>query len=120
MTDKPDSTDPRESPGTALGQFFSELRQRRVLGTVAIYIPIAWGTIKILSFLVDRYGGPDNLVDATLAFIMAGFPIAMVHAWYFDVGRGCIIRAPASSIIGASKTPLSSCDGRKRTTPGHC
>ena len=66
--------------------FFAELKRRRV-GKVAIaYGAIAWAVTEASSVVLPALHVPDWAMTFIVIFLMAGFPIAMVLAWVFDVG----------------------------------
>lgn len=74
--------------------FVSELRRRRVLRVAAIYGAAAW----IITEVTDTVGPLFFLPDWTTRFVVialaAGFPIAMIMAWVFDVGPQGLERTP--------------------------
>ncbi|NJD30663.1 MAG: tetratricopeptide repeat protein [Gammaproteobacteria bacterium] len=66
--------------------FLSELKRRRV-GKVAIaYGAIAWGVTEASSVVFPALHVPEWAMTFVVVFLMAGFPVAMVLAWIFDVG----------------------------------
>ena len=66
--------------------FFAELKRRRV-GKVAIaYGAIAWGVTEASSVVFPALHVPEWAMTVVVVFLMAGFPIAMILAWIFDVG----------------------------------
>lgn len=66
--------------------FFAELKRRRV-GKVAIgYGAIAWAVTEGASVVFPALHLPDWTMTFIVVFLLAGFPVAMVLAWIFDVG----------------------------------
>jgi TolB-like protein/tetratricopeptide (TPR) repeat protein len=66
--------------------FFAELKRRRV-GKVAIgYGAVAWMVTEASSVVLPALRLPEWTVTFVVVFLMAGFPIAMIMAWVFDVG----------------------------------
>ena len=83
--------------------FFEEFKRRRV-GKVAIaYLAIAWAVTEASSVVLPALHVPEWTVTFVVVFLLAGFPVAMVLAWIFDVGPEGIERteplagAPASA-----------------------
>lgn len=74
-------------------QILDELLKRRVLTSALIYVPFAWVTTEVLTFLFDKFSAPIWAEDLTAAAFVAGFPTVMVLAWTFDVGPAGITRA---------------------------
>jgi TolB-like protein len=85
--------------------FLAELKRRRV-GKVAIaYGAIAWAVTEASSVVLPALRVPEWAMTFIVIFLMAGFPIAMVLAWVFDVGPEGIQRtepmaqsAPAAQV----------------------
>jgi TolB-like protein/Tfp pilus assembly protein PilF len=85
--------------------FLAELKRRRV-GKVAIaYGAIAWAVTEASSVVLPALHVPEWAMTFIVIFLMAGFPIAMVLAWVFDVGPEGIQRteplpqsAPAAQV----------------------
>lgn len=66
--------------------FFSELKRRRV-GKVALgYGAVAWMVTEASSVVMPALRLPEWTVTFVVVFLMAGFPVAMIMAWVFDVG----------------------------------
>jgi TolB-like protein/tetratricopeptide (TPR) repeat protein len=66
--------------------FFSELKRRRV-GKVALgYGGVAWLVTEASSVVLPALRLPEWTVTFVVVFLLAGFPVAMIIAWVFDVG----------------------------------
>ena len=81
-------------------QFFSELRKRRVLTSALLYVPFAWITTEVLTFLFEKFPVPVWADDLVAAAFVAGFPAFMVLAWTFDLGPEGLTRTSASRAQG--------------------
>ena len=81
-------------------QIISELRKRRVFTSALFYVPFAWITTEVLTFLFDKFPVPVWADDLVAAAFVAGFPAFMVLAWTFDVGPEGITRTTASRAQG--------------------
>jgi hypothetical protein len=82
--------------------FFAELKRRRV-GKVAIgYGAIAWAVTEGCSVVFPALRLPDWTMTFIVVFLLAGFPVAMVLAWIFDVGPEGIQRTEALPGAGPS------------------
>lgn len=65
--------------------FFSELARRRV-GRVAVgYAVTAWVLIEVSDVVFPRLGLPEWGVTFLILTAVAGFPVAVALAWFFDV-----------------------------------
>jgi TolB-like protein len=76
-------------------QLIEELRRRKVVTSALFYVPIAWVTTEVLTFLFDKFSMPASADNLVAAAFVAGFPAFMVLAWTFDVGPQGIVRTTA-------------------------
>jgi TolB-like protein len=81
-------------------QIFGELRKRRVFPSALLYVPFAWFTTEVLTFLFERFSVPPWATDLVAAAFVAGFPAFMVLAWTFDIGQEGFTRTSASRTQG--------------------
>jgi TolB-like protein/Tfp pilus assembly protein PilF len=77
-------------------RFWSELRRRRVVGVVLIYVPGAWVVAQAAALVLDAFSAEHYLRFVVTALI-AGLPVAIVLAWVFDITPSGIQRTPARS-----------------------
>jgi TolB-like protein len=71
----------------------SELKRRRVLNTAVIYVVAAWLALQVVEVLSDA-GLPPDFLRILLAILVAGFPIALIGGWFFDISREGISKTP--------------------------
>ena len=72
--------------------FLAEIKRRRV-GRVAIaYGAVAWAVTESASVVLPALGVPEWAMTFIVVFLLAGFPIAMVLAWVFDISSEGIQR----------------------------
>lgn len=81
-------------------QLFTELRKRRVLTSALFYVPFAWITAEVLTFLFARFRVSPWADDLVAAAFVAGLPASLVLAWTFDIGPDGITRTSASRTQG--------------------
>ncbi|MGB5352240.1 MAG: hypothetical protein WBN32_01355 [Woeseia sp.] len=74
-----------------LKKFFLELRRREVFRTAGLYIGIAWITIEVASVLWPAFEWPEQILQWLVLLAVAGFPVALVLAWIFDISDGGIV-----------------------------
>ena len=87
--------------------FFTELRQRKVFQTAAVYIAVAWGATEILVTVVEQLFLPAWVSTLVVIIFMVGFPVAMFLAWTFDLTRDGIQRTTVESRRGKATIALS-------------
>ncbi|NCF73821.1 MAG: tetratricopeptide repeat protein [Gammaproteobacteria bacterium] len=68
-----------------LRDWLRELRNRRVVAAVGLYAAVAWGGTEFLSFVMNAYGFPPWSLAMLASLLIAGFPVAMLLAWHFDL-----------------------------------
>jgi TolB-like protein len=80
-----------------IGRVFAELRRRRVLRTLALYIVGAWGLMQVADVLLPALSLPETAIRYLLLAAIAGFPVALIVGWFFDItAEGVQRTAPAS------------------------
>src|SRR5215472_13283428 len=69
----------------SLRSFLIELRRRRVFRAAALYGAIAWLLIQVAATTFPLFDLPAWTVRAVVVLCVAGFPVAMLLAWAFDL-----------------------------------
>ncbi len=75
--------------------FFKELKRRKVSRVAVAYVVVAGGVIQLGSAVFPAWDLPDWTLRVTIVLLLAGFPIALVLAWAFDVTPQGIQATPA-------------------------
>jgi len=65
--------------------FFAELKRRNVYKVAVAYAVIAWLLIQAASILFPTFEAPAWVMKVFVTLIAAGFPIALVIAWAFEM-----------------------------------
>jgi len=65
--------------------FVQELKTRRVYRVAIGYIVAAGATVQVVGTVLPIFHAPDWAQQAFVILVAAGFPIALVFAWCFDV-----------------------------------
>jgi len=68
-----------------LRDWLKELRNRQVVTAAGLYAAVAWGGTEFLSFVMHAYGFPRWSSALLASLLIAGFPVAMLLAWHFDL-----------------------------------
>lgn len=74
-----------------------ELRRRRVVGTVALYIVTAWVLIQVASELFPGLDIPARAIRYVWLASILCFPIAILFAWRFQVTSDGIVKTPPAT-----------------------
>src|SRR5262249_49865513 len=84
-----------------LNGWFTELRRRRVVRTLAAYGIAAFAVLQIIEPIMHGAHWPEIVLSYVVAGLAAGFPIVIAFAWAFDMKGGRIERtAPAAAGTG--------------------
>lgn len=81
----------RESTALAL---YRELRRRKVFQTCFLYLFAVWGSLQIVDVLfplLDLDG--DRISRIIVVVTMAGFPLTLALAWFFQITPNGIVRS---------------------------
>jgi TolB-like protein/Tfp pilus assembly protein PilF len=68
-----------------LTNFFAELRRRNVYKVAVAYAVMAWLLIQAGSILFPTFEAPGWVMKVFVSAIAAGFPIAIILAWAFEM-----------------------------------
>jgi TolB-like protein len=94
-----------------LVRFVRELRRRRVFRTAALYIVGAWLVMQVADVTFPALEIPERAVRYVLFAALAGFPVALVFGWFYDIGPSGIRRTPAGEFDEAAESePLRRSD----------
>src|SRR6266480_246674 len=76
---------PGQSKSVAMDGFFEEVKRRKVYRVAAAYIIAAGGIIQLSSAAFPAWELPNWALRLVIVLLLAGFPIALILAWAFDV-----------------------------------
>lgn len=89
-----------------LSDFWNELRRRRVVRVVIAYAVAAFVVLQVAELTLEPLGLPAWTYRLVLMLTIAGFPIAVVLAWAFDVTPDGIQRTDATSADTTGRRPV--------------
>jgi TolB-like protein len=101
MEEQKPNGDPGDLPRTVVTStkrvsFLRELSRREVFQTAGIYAGGAWLLAEILLAVLDRSPFPESVRALAgcviISVFIAGFPIAVLLAWFFDLTRRGVTR----------------------------
>lgn len=69
-----------------LSQLWSDLKRRRIFSVGAFYAVAAWVLVQVCALVFPTFGAPAWLLRAVVVAAFAGFPVALVLTWVFDIG----------------------------------
>lgn len=98
-----------------IGEFWSELKRRKVVRVAVAYVIIAWLIVEVASVMLPGLLLPEWTVTLVIALVALGFPAALVLAWAFDVTpEGIKTDSESKEIASTDDSAIKpSADGRR-------
>ena len=78
-----------------MSKIWAELSKRRVWRGAAAYLVVAWLVLQVADVVFPALRLPDWSMTALLGLIAAGFPVALMLSWVFDITPAGIKRTEA-------------------------
>ena len=95
-----------------------EIKRRRVLRTLSLYVVGCWVALQVVEVLSDA-GLPPQTMRYLLVAMSAGFPMVLLVAWFFDVSVEGITRTrPRADDSELPELNLGSADGKRWADAG--
>ncbi len=80
------------APQSALVSFLREAKKRRVYRTAMTYAAITFVVLQMADLVLPPFGAPAWVFRVLVVASVAGFPVAVVLAWLFDLRQGRLLR----------------------------
>jgi len=90
--------------------FWRELRRRRVLHSVGLYLAGSWLLLQIFDVVLLEVGIPHWLLLLSVWLIIIGLPVVAILSWRYDVTLKGLRRTPPAVQIDTSDLSLKSVD----------
>jgi TolB-like protein len=84
--------------------FFGELRRRHVVKVAVAYAIVGWVLIEVSTTVLPLFEAPDWIAQVFAFFIIAGFPVALILSWAYDLTPGGIERTKSEPSTGSDTT----------------
>ena len=68
-----------------MNKLISELKRRGVLKVAAAYALASWILIEAGSVLLPTFGAPEWVFRSYVIFVLFGFAVSLVAAWFFQI-----------------------------------
>jgi TolB-like protein len=92
-------------------RLFEELKRRNVFKVATAYVVSAWLLIQVADVILENLGAPVWVMQTLLGLLAAGFPIAVILAWLFELTYGGMKREhdvePGESITDVTGRKLN-------------
>ena len=80
----------------SVARFINEVRRRRVIGVVALYIVGAFIVLQVADLAFPGMDIPESAIRYVWIGAILGLPVAVVFGWLFDITAQGIKRTPAT------------------------
>jgi TolB-like protein len=68
-----------------ISDFLREIQRRNVARVAVVYLIAGWLTMQVVDVMFPALQLPDWLTSAVAAFVIIGFPFALIFAWAFEM-----------------------------------
>ena len=68
-----------------LSQFWQELKRRRVIHVIVVYASAAFIIIELVNNITEPLRLPEWTPTLVIIILLAGFPLALIFSWIFDI-----------------------------------
>jgi adenylate cyclase len=89
-------------PQSSATGFFEELKRRKVLKAAAGYAVVGWVLLQVGEVTFEPLGIPPWGLTLLIVVVIAGFPVAIVVSWFFDLTLKGFRREPESGEAGTT------------------
>jgi TolB-like protein/Tfp pilus assembly protein PilF len=89
-----------------LGQFWQELKRRRVIHVITVYATAAFVIIELVGNLAEPLNLPASLPTIVIIVLAIGFPLAIILSWLYDLTSAGVERTRPLSKIKEEDKPV--------------
>jgi TolB-like protein/Tfp pilus assembly protein PilF len=68
-----------------ISKFWQELKRRNLIRVISVYAATAFIIMEAADIMLPRLGLPDWTPTLVIIVLLAGFPLAIIFAWIFDI-----------------------------------
>ena len=88
-----------------LGQFWQELKRRRVIHVITVYATSAFVIIELVNNLAEPLNLPARMPIIVVIVLAIGFPLAIILSWLYDLTSEGVERTKPLSEIQEGEKP---------------
>jgi hypothetical protein len=88
-------------------RLWHELRRRHVLRAGIFYALVAWVLAQVADLVLDNFNGPKWVIQSFLFLLAAGFPVALIIAWAFELTPRGFRREGSTAAAAGAKDLLN-------------
>ncbi len=68
-----------------MNKLWKELQRRKVVRIGVVYALVAWLLAQIADLVLDNFNAPSWMMQTFLFLLIAGFPVALIIGWAFEL-----------------------------------
>ena len=68
-----------------MDKLWQELQRRHVVRVGVVYVAMAWLLAQVADLALDNFNAPNWIIQSFLLMLVAGFPVALIIAWAFEL-----------------------------------
>jgi TolB-like protein len=87
-----------------LSRFWQELKRRRVIHVITVYASAAFVIIELINNLSEPLNLPGALSTIVIIILAAGFPLAIILSWLYDLTAGTFERTKPIEYLPEKET----------------
>jgi len=91
-----------------MDKLWKELQRRHVVRVGGVYALVAWLLAQIADLVLDNFNAPNWVMQSFLFLLVAGFPVALIIAWAFELTPQGFRREDTASSDANSQDQASS------------
>ncbi|MBV1931045.1 MAG: FHA domain-containing protein [Porticoccaceae bacterium] len=76
-----------------MAKLLSELKRRKVINTIVLYIVVSWVVLQVISIVFPIVGDEEQYFYVFLSLFILGFPIVVLISWFYQVTPRGFVRA---------------------------
>ena len=88
---------------SALREFLRQVRRRKVGGAALGYLAVGFVVLQVAEVVVLPWWDQDTQLRVATGLVVAGFPLALVASWLFDLSSQGITRTEGDGTVAGSR-----------------
>jgi TolB-like protein len=96
-----------------MSSLFAELKRRKVFRVALVYAATAFAVLQAADIMLPRMGVPEWAMGLLVAFVVLGFPIALVLAWALELTPDGLKRTESAAAAQAEQGPAPALLGKR-------
>jgi TolB-like protein len=83
--------------------FLGEIKRRKVFQVAAVYLVVAWLIMQVVDVVSGPLLLPDWFARVVILLLAAGFPVALILTWAFDLTPRGVVRDGGDAVVNGRR-----------------